>query len=275
MGPVLSSLVLALAALGAAAATGASGSTGSGRADGYFAVACGFSHRNQDDPIVHPGHPGRSHDHTYFGNTSTNANSTPASLRRAGRTTCRIPADTAAYWAPTLFRDGRVVEPLGAVVVYARRTSNAVDPFPRGLRMVAGNATARTAQSRRVTNWSCGFKGGVQTSTVPDCGIGKEAILRLEVNFPDCWDGSRLDSPDHKSHMAYSEDGECPISHPVELPGISLLVYYPVSDGDDVELASGGQLSGHADFVNAWHQRTLAALVERYLNQPGFGGKGP
>jgi hypothetical protein len=35
------------------------------RGPGYFAVACGFSHRNQDDPIVYPRERGRSHDHTY------------------------------------------------------------------------------------------------------------------------------------------------------------------------------------------------------------------
>src|SRR5215218_9263245 len=61
---------------------------------GYFAVVCGFSHRNQDDPIVFPRRRGRSHDHTYFGNTSTNAFSTTASLRSAGRTTCQLREDT-------------------------------------------------------------------------------------------------------------------------------------------------------------------------------------
>ena len=84
-----------LAVLAAAAATGAGvalGAAGAGASAeqlprgglhtgrGYFAVPCQFSHRNQDDPIVFPGRPGRSHDHTYFGNTSTDANSTPASL---------------------------------------------------------------------------------------------------------------------------------------------------------------------------------------------------
>jgi hypothetical protein len=241
------------------------------RGGGYFAVACGFSHRNQDDPIVYPGERGRSHDHTYFGNLSTDADSTPASLRRAGRTTCRLRADTAAYWAPTLFLDGRAVEPLGAVVYYVRRTFDAVDPFPAGLRVIAGNAAAPAAQSRRVTYWSCGGRGGaVRSSTVPTCAGGKGSGLRLHVNFPDCWDGMRLDSADHRSHMAYSEDGECPLSHPVETPAISLVVYYGIAGDGDVELASGGQHSGHADFVNAWDQRTLAALVDRYLNQSGF-----
>jgi hypothetical protein len=79
---------------------------------------CGFSHRNNDDPIRFPGEPGRSHDHTYFGNMSTTASSTPASLRASGRTTCGERADKSAYWAPTLFVAGREVEPITTVTRY-------------------------------------------------------------------------------------------------------------------------------------------------------------
>ena len=71
----------AAAAVEAAAADSRSSERGYApihRRAGYFAVACGFSHRNQDDPIVYPRERGRSHDHTYFGNSSTNAFSTPA-----------------------------------------------------------------------------------------------------------------------------------------------------------------------------------------------------
>jgi hypothetical protein len=237
---------------------------------GYFAVACGFSHRNQDDPIVYPRERGLSHDHTYFGNSSTNAFSTPASLRAAGRTTCRLRADTAAYWAPTLFVGGRAVEPLGAVVYYLRRTFARVQPFPAGLKVVAGNAAARSPQSRRVTFWSCG--GRDVSSAMPTCAANHRSSLRLTVNFPNCWDGRRLDSADHQSHMAYSARGSCPSSHRVEVPAISLVVYYGVAGGRTAELSAGGDFSGHADFVNAWNQTALAALVDRYLN--GFGHRG-
>jgi hypothetical protein len=275
----LSFLVLALAASAATASAGVERRSQTPLrpavyGGGHFALACGFSHRNQDDPIVHPGEPGRSHDHTFFGNTSTDADSTPASLRRAGRTTCRLPADTAAYWAPTLFRDGRPVEPLGVVAVYSRRTLDAVDGFPAGLRIIAGDAAARAPQGTRVTYWTCGERLGARSATIPTC-VGRFGGLRLHVNFPDCWDGVHRDSGDHKSHMAYSRGGECPLSHPVEVPALSLIVYYPVSGVGELELASGGQLSGHADFVNAWHQRTLDALVDRYLNRAGFGPKRP
>src|SRR5215207_9899843 len=93
-----------LAAAAAAVATAASIASTTGRGGGghggggrAFAVQCRFSHRNTDDLIVFPAQPGRSHDHTYFGNTTTSASSTDESLRAAGATTCLRRGDTAAY----------------------------------------------------------------------------------------------------------------------------------------------------------------------------------
>lgn len=62
--------------------------------------------------------------------------------------------------------------------------------------------------------------------------------------------------------MAYSGSFVCPGSHPVKVPLIRLMIRYPISTGDGVALASGGRFSGHADFVNAWDQRSLERLVD-------------
>jgi Domain of unknown function (DUF1996) len=271
-GLVLLALTAVVSAHGASAAgeTTASASHRGG-GGGYFAVVCRFSHRNQDDPIVYPRQRGRSHDHTYFGNRSTDAFSTPASLREDGRTSCQLRADTAAYWAPTLYVRGRAVEPLGMVAYYVRRTVDEVDPFPAGLKVIAGDARARTAQSTRVTFWSCAVRGAERSSTIPTCPGTSRGGLRLHVNFPDCWDGERRDSANHKSHMAYSVDGACPVSHPLEVPALSLVIYYGVSGSSASELASGDDFTGHADFVNAWDQGALTRLVDRYLNRSGYG----
>src|SRR4029077_2393764 len=75
-----------------------------------FYANCRFSHMNMDDPIVYPAEPGRSHAHTFFGNTSTNSSSTLASLRHA-RTRCKPTADKAAYWIPTLYIGRREIRP--------------------------------------------------------------------------------------------------------------------------------------------------------------------
>jgi hypothetical protein len=40
-----------------------------------------------------------------------------------------------------------------------------------------------------------------------------------------------------------------------------LIVIYPIRDGRGVVLSSGCQLSGHADFFNAWDQNALARIV--------------
>jgi hypothetical protein len=157
--------------------------------------------------------------------------------------------------------------------------------FPPGLRMVAGNAHAVAPQSKLVAYWDCAgsvVRSKPSATPPPRCGVvsGKvlgrrkgetrfhpmtvrsKTHLELRVNFPDCWDGKRLDSPDHKSHMAYSRDFVCPRSHPVKVPLIQLMIRYPLVSGKGLTLASGGRFSAHADFFNAWDERALARLVD-------------
>jgi hypothetical protein len=231
-----------------------------------FISACGFSHRNMDDPIVYPRAPGASHDHTFVGNNTTRASSTLRSLR-AGSSTCRRDGDTAAYWMPTLLQSGQAVEPRGATIYYRRRTLDPVRPFPAGLKMIAGNGHAFAPQDLRITYWNCGAAAGVPRSAdVPTCADTRGMGLRLHVNFPSCWDGRRLDSIDHQRHMAYAVRGACPTTHPVAVPAISLIYRYPIAGGAGVSLSSGGHYSAHADFFNAWRQPTLRALVDGCLN---------
>jgi hypothetical protein len=45
-----------------------------------FIIDCKSSHSAPDDPIVYPGVPGAAHLHEFFGNTSTNASSTYATM---------------------------------------------------------------------------------------------------------------------------------------------------------------------------------------------------
>src|SRR5918993_1260869 len=66
-----------------------------------FVVSCGFSHQKQVDPIADYGKNPSFHLHDFFGNTTTNENSTYDTLR-AGGTTCDDPKDKAAYWIPTV-----------------------------------------------------------------------------------------------------------------------------------------------------------------------------
>jgi uncharacterized protein DUF1996 len=238
-----------------------------------FVESCDFSHRAPDDPIVFPGKPGASHDHSFVGNRTTDASSTYASLR-AGATTCKRQTDTAAYWVPTLHQGSEAVHPAGATIYYRRNTLAELDSFPNNLRMIAGDAMATAPQSLRVTFWNCGIAGGAApSSTIPSCPEARGSFLRLHVRFPSCWNGRSLDSADHKSHMAYAIRGGCPSTHPVEVPVIALIFRYPTRGGEGFALASGGQFSAHADFLNSWRPRALERLVDGCLNALVHCGK--
>jgi hypothetical protein len=231
-----------------------------------FIGSCTFSHMAMDDPIVYPRQPGASHDHSFVGNTTTNAFSTLRTLR-AGSTTCRRDGETAAYWMPTLLLNGQMVAPRGATIYYRRKTLTTLQAFPAGFKMIAGDRQATAPQGMRITYWNCGATSAVPASTdVPTCPNTRAQSLRLHVNFPNCWDGRRVDSADHKSHVAYSERGNCPASHSVAVPAISLIYRYAITGGPGVTLSSGGRYSAHADFFNAWRQGTLVSLVQGCLN---------
>lgn len=246
---------------------------------GRFAVVCELSHQNRSDPIVFPGIRKATHLHQFFGNRSTGPRSRPRSLRRAQGTTCSEPADRSAYWVPTLFVRGEAIRPKHAVAYYHSdgKDPAAVKVPPRGLRMVSGDSAATVPQDRNVTTWRCFFGpltdvfGG--PTQEPVCGRG--ATLVLAISFPDCWNGRHLDSPDHQSHMAYSQRTSstgavmsCPASHPVSIPAIDLEVAYPVSGAmPGGELSSGGVYSGHGDFMDGWVRRGLGALVAECIQR--------
>jgi len=221
----------------------------------YFNISCGFSHRNNDDPIVFPGAPGRSHNHTYIGNRTVDASSTPESLVD-GPSSCSD-LDSSTYWVPTLYEALEPVTPLGALVYYTRHTSGPVVSFPAGLKMVAGDASARRPQPKGIVSWSCGGGSGKRFSVVPSCP--ESSALVLNVRFPNCWNGKTTDSADHRRHMAYSRAGECPQSHPVRLPTLALVLIYPPTSAH-AQLASG-KYGLHGDFMNGWNQQVLAPLV--------------
>ena len=240
---------------------------------GQFVVECGFSHYLPDDPIVHPGEPGGSHLHQFFGAVDSGVAATEE-LLLAGETTCEQRLDTASYWTPALIdAEQNLIEPLKAVAYY--RAGPDVDPalvapYPAGMMLVAGDHTAVEPQPMSVVSWSCST-GGERSSTPPDC-VGAPS-LRMSVTFQDCWDGEHIRSPivpDPDLHVAYSAAGECPDTHPVHLLQLQLAIDYPPVPADQLEglaLTSGDILSGHADFWNTWNQAKLENEVAHCLHR--------
>ena len=239
---------------------------------GHFRVECPLVRQAHVDPIVAPGRASH-HLHDLFGNVSITADSTYASML-ADRSDCSASGDTAAYWSPALVAPGgTVVQPERAIFYYRNRPTGpgGTTPFPRDFRMVAGGGHAFPN-----AYWTCeGDKDVAREARrhhLPECGAGGQ--VKLHVLFPSCWDGERLDSVDHRSHVAYglgeagTPDGThpvaCPASHPVALPQLDFRVVYPVPGGAGYRLADGEVLP-HADFWNTWQQYQLEAWVQRCL----------
>ncbi|MDQ2678829.1 MAG: DUF1996 domain-containing protein, partial [Actinomycetota bacterium] len=239
---------------------------------GQFVTDCAHSHSSPDDPIVHAGYPGRSHLHDFFGNTTTDADSTLETLLE-GDTTCQMQHDTASYWAPALLDGGVVVEPKTSTAYY--RAAPGVDPtqvraYPAGLKIVAGDMTATTPQSTDLAGWSCGAST-THLASPPNCP--PTSPLRGVITFPDCWNGRDLDSEDHRSHMANSVGGACPRSHPVHVPQLTFAITYPITGtGHDLTLSSGSTHGLHSDFFNAWDQDRLVREVESCLHRGAVCG---
>lgn len=233
-------------------------------AKGMFKVVCDFSHTRTDDPIVYPGRPGAAHQHEFSGSTTTNAFTTQSSLM-AGGTTCQNIKDKSAYWAPTLFQNGRRIEPLAMQIYYRarNRTPSTIKTIPVGLKMIAGNHDATSPQSVEVTGWSCLLDPPNFQPTMPVCKSGQK--LRNRIRFPECWNGKTLDSANHQSHMAYLVRGTCPAGYPVTLPTVDIEVHYGAVQGGNITLSSGSWTSLHGDFWNAWDPATLQRFVTQCL----------
>lgn len=231
-------------------------------AKGQFHVSCSFSHAAKDDPIVSPGEPGASHVHYFFANRSTDADSTYSSMTKAS-TSCSFAADTSGYWTPALLTpSGEMVTPRSMTAYYL--ASGKVTAPPKNLRMIAGGNTRKL----RIAGYACG--DGNATSSVPvNCGSD---WLKGVIVFPSCWDGKRLDSPDHRSHMAYPTGKGCPKGYPVQIPKIVFHITYGIRDGRGYTLVSDatmGMTNGrslHADLWNTWDQSVLERKVSDCLN---------
>lgn len=239
---------------------------------GQFRIQCGYSNMLNDDPIVYPNQEGASHNHTFFGNTSVNYKTTPDELPFIGNSTCFGGiANRSSYWTPSLIdtRTNKPVKPKWALFYYKTGKPNTVVAPPKGLRMIAGTASAQAAQGGwlEIIRWTCNEVYAGRQESIPACS----GQLSKLVAFPSCWDGKNLDAPDHKSHMAYSDNGKCPATHPVQLPDITMNVHYQVDDSRFMRLSSDnypggpGGFSGHADWMNGWDEKVLNQIVNGCL----------
>lgn len=252
---------------------------------GNFRITCSFSHFNWDDPIVYPGQPGASHLHMYFGNTLANANSTYASLRNSGAGTCDGNAiNRTAYWAPALYNaQNKAVIPDFISIYYKGPGSNAngalvnMTQMPAGLKMIAGYDMAFN-QGDGSFEWYCEFNQ-VKQNTIPHCGSNER--VGVHIVFPTCWNGTSLDSANHRSHLAYQvrnpDTGKmyCPTGYPVQLPRLEIGIWWSQDGNSQNWYLSSDRMNGmihangstfHSDWFGAWDPNIQALWVDKCIN---------
>jgi hypothetical protein len=253
----------------------------SGDGTGNFRTVC--------DPIVFPRLPGRAHLHTFFGNTGANADSTTESLLESGNSSCRGGVvNRSAYWVPSMIdtRTNTAVMPTTSSFYYKSGYRGVrpqdIQPFPRGLRMIAGDP--RHTSSNHVPGawrYTCHNHNTEATTgpSIPNCSVGDD--VRLEIFFPQCWTGrgpggeENVDSPDHTSHMAYANGRGCPASHPVPLIEITFNIHYRITEANQAihwRLSSDNYsgpagYSAHGDWWNGWDETVMNSVVRNCINR--------
>ncbi|KAF8709766.1 hypothetical protein AX14_013471, partial [Amanita brunnescens Koide BX004] len=243
------------------------------------------------DPIVSPGKVS-NHVHSVLGGSNFGSLST-AVLRQSQCTSIPIPQDKSNYWYPHLYfqwangsftsLDGGAVISFSLDYLFSDPAGNTT-AFPDDFRMLSGDFTLRTYDpssfAQQAVTFLCLDFNGVSTRhnglPLTPCPSG----IRAQINFPSCWDGKNVDSPNHKSHVSFlstgPDSGTCSDPNfPVTLPRIFMEVYWGSGDFDAFRsqamdttqpfVFSYGDRTGygyHADFVNGWDAGVLQHAVD-------------
>jgi len=256
-----------------------------------FTVNCAPLTIQRSDPIVNPGVPG-GHVHSVIGGNAFRREMGPMDAYSATETSCDKMIDHSNYWVPHMYhytetdKMWELVPWSGAAVYYQKRACDyepgrktcdkAFVPlaFPDKFRMIAGDPYRRTQNdsdpAQRAITIMCIFDGGSKEYN----GFPPHQCndMRSQVYFPSCWDGHNLDTPDHKSHVAYPaignyNGGVCPESHPVAIFSLFYEFHFKTEGYKDSKFAfANGDPTGygfHGDFIMGWTNRTLLQTAHK------------
>jgi hypothetical protein len=260
---------------------------------GTFTSQCGRNadgaHRNSDNFITSPGVTNAAHHiHDYVGNTSTDGNSTNESLAAAG-TTCRF-GDKSTYFWPVI-RDittegddadqpgggadgnlGKIIVPSAVSIQFRGNAQAKVVAMPRFLRIVTGDAkTVTNGPANSRAHWTCsGTTNRFSATQYVVCPSGQ--LVQRVHDFAGCWNGTDLDSPTHRTHVAFADPttGACPEGFKA-IPQLRITLSYRVPPGNSYAVDTFPEQlrkasTDHDDFENVMPDRLMrmaATMINR------------
>lgn len=294
-------LFAACAALGGIALVGGpANATGeAGDMDHLFRGGCSYSHSNTGDPVMLPD-SGMAHMHEFFGNDSTDQNSTVDSLQEDSpylqsnpdKLQCDRETNKSSYWVPRITWNGTVVKPKRSGGYYATRTGlppGGTTTTPFGFKLIANSQAAIAADTAPAGTeaklyWHCFKQRSAHESIAqgtPDpptsCPVDEKfgvPTLGVTVTFPQCWDGQPFDVKGgaNTRHAVSNGSGGliCPGGFDKHLPQLSMFVDYdlPSQAGPLKVLGHDGAVLApnnfHADYFNS---EDLESLIQKCIRE--------
>jgi hypothetical protein len=161
---------------------------------------------------------------------------------------------------------GTIIEPSSVTLQFRGNAQAKVTAMPRFLRIITGDAKAVTnGPANAKAAWTCtGFENRT-TTKYPLCPSG--SLVERVLDLPSCWDGTNLDSTNHRSHIVFPlSSGRCPKATKA-VPQLRITLAYNVPPGrsfavDTFPNQFHNPLTDHADFENVMPVNLMAFATQ-------------